>query len=310
MAQITLRQLEYFVAVADHGTVSGGAQAVMVSQSAMSSALAELERALGMTLLQRHRRGVTLAPGAAELLGRARILLEQAEDLRSIAQETSTALHGPLRVGCYTTLAPQMIGSNVRAFLDDHPGIDLSFFEGSDLELAAALYEGRCDVAITYDYQLAKLPGSQRLTSVPLTAAPPKALLPPGHALAGWPVSLRALAEHPLILLDLHPAAEYFLGFFRDRGLEPDVRFRTGSSQLVINLVAEGLGCALLTQVPQSRPEAQQSGLVVRELSDDLPALPVVALHSAGVQLSRRAVAFIAQCRRGQAGPAGNGSGA
>jgi DNA-binding transcriptional LysR family regulator len=302
MAQITLRQLEYFVAVADHGTVSGGAEAVRVSQSAMSSALAELERALGVTLLQRHRRGVTLAPGAAELLGRARTLLEQAEDLRSVAQETSTALHGPLRVGCYTTLAPQMIGSNVRAFLEDHPRIDLSFFEGSDLELAGALYEGRCDVAITYDYQLAKLPGSQRLTSVPLTAAPPRALIPPGHSLADGPVSLASLAEHPLILLDLHPAADYFLSFFRDRGLEPGVRFRTGSSQLVTNLVAEGLGCALLTQVPQGLSESRQGGPVIRELSDDLPALPVVALHPAGVQLSRRAAAFIAQCRRGREG--------
>lgn len=295
MAHITLRQLEYFVAVVDHGTVSAGADAVRVSQSAMSSSLAELERSLGVTLLQRHRRGVTLAPGAAELLGRARRLLEQAEDLRNLAQETGTALHGPLRVGCYTTLAPQMIGSNVRSFLEDHPGIELSFFEGSDLELAAALYDGRCEVAITYDYQL---PGAQRLTAVPLTAAPPKALLPSGHPLADGPVSLAALAEQPLILLDLHPAAEYFLSFFRERGLEPDVRFRTGSSELVTNLVAEGLGCALLTQVPRSCA-FPRGGPVVRELRDEVPALPVVALHPVGVQLSRRAAAFIAQCRKG-----------
>lgn len=302
MSHITLRQLEYFVAVADQGTVSGGAEAVMVSQSAMSSALAELERSLGVTLLQRHRRGVTLAPGAAELLGRARSLLEDVDDFRNTAQEARTALHGPLRVGCYTTLAPQMIGSNVRAFLEDHPQIDLSFFEGSDLELADALYEGRCDVAITYDYQLAKLPGSQRLTSVPLTAAPPKALVPPGHPLADGPVSLSDLAQHPLILLDLHPAADYFLSFFRARGLEPEVRFRTTSSQLVANLVAEGLGCALLTQVEQSRLDLLENGPVVRELSDVLPALPVVALHPTGVQMSRRAAAFIAQCQRGADG--------
>ena len=302
MAQLTLRQLEYFVAVADHGTVSGGAEAVMVSQSAMSSALAELERSLGVTLLQRHRRGVTLAPGAAELLGRARTLLDQADDLRNVAQETSTALHGPLRVGCYTTLAPHMIGSNVRAFLEEHPRIDLSFFEGSDLELLGALQEGRCEVAITYDYELTKLPGHQQLAAVPLTAAPPKALIPPGHPLSDGPVSLSDLAEQPLILLDLHPAAEYFLKLFRSRDLEPAVRFRTSSSQLVTNLVAEGLGCALLTQVPRTWPEAQHDGPMVRELSDDLPALPVVALHPAGVQLSRRASAVITQCRRNSGG--------
>lgn len=302
MAQVTLRQLEYFVAVADHGTVSGGAEAAMVSQSAMSSALAELERSLGVTLLQRHRRGVSLAPGAAELLGRARTLLDQADDLRNVAQETSTALHGPLRVGCYTTLAPHMIGSNVRAFLEENPRIDLSFFEGSDLELVGALHEGRCEVAITYDYQLTKLPGHQRLAAVPLTAAPPKALIPPDHSLVEGPVSLSDLAEQPLILLDLHPAADYFLSLFRSRGLEPEVRFRTGSSQLVTNLVADGLGCALLTQVPRAWSDSRHGGPMVRELSDDLPALPVVALHPAGVQLSRRAAAFIAQCRRSSDG--------
>lgn len=299
MAQITLRQLEYFVAVASLGSISAGAEEVRVSQSAMSSSLADLERALGVTLLQRHRRGVTLAPGAAELLARARTLLEQADDFRSAAQETSTGLHGPLRVGCYTTLAPQMIGSNVRGFLEQHPGIDLSFFEGSDLELVAALEEGRCEVVITYHYRLEQLPGAQRLTAVPLTAAPPRALIPPGHRMVDGDITLRELAGEPLILLDLHPAADYFLDFFRERGLEPEVRFRTSSSQLVANLVAEGLGCALLTQVAPNSLGASTGGPVVRDLVDDLPALPVVALHPAGVQISRRAAAFIAQCRRG-----------
>lgn len=297
MAQVTLRQLEYFVAVASLGSVSAGAEEVRVSQSAMSSALAELERALGVTLLQRHRRGVTLAPGGAELLSRARALLEQVDDFHSAAQETSTGLHGPLRVGCYTTLAPQMIGATVRPFLERHPAIDLSFFEGSDLELVAALEEGRCEVAITYEYRLGQLPGAQRMTSVPLTAAPPRALIPPGHRLLEGPVHLRDLAEEPLILLDLHPAADYFLDFFRERGLDPRVRFRTSSSQLVANLVAEGLGCALLTQVTPSSLGEASGRPVVRDLADELPALPVVALHPSGMQISRRAASFMAQCR-------------
>lgn len=298
MAQITLRQLEYFVAVAERGSVSGGAEEARVSQSAMSSALADLERALGVTLLQRHRRGVTLAPGAAELLGRARALLELTDEFRNAAQESGSGLSGPLRVGCYTTLAPHMIGSNVRGFLEAHPAIELSFFEGSDLELVGALQEGRCEIAITYDYRLDRLPEPQRLGVVPLTAAPPRALVPPGHALADGPISLVDLAAEPLILLDLHPAADYFLSFFRERDLEPEVRFRTSSSQLVANLVAEGLGCALLTQVAHAAP-GSPGGPVARELDDNLPALPVVALHPAGVRLSRRAAAFIAQCRRG-----------
>lgn len=297
MSDITLRQLEYFVAVCESGSVSAGAERSHVSQSAMSAALAGLERALGTDLLQRHRRGVTLTPGGAELLARIRSILAEVDDLHTIASDIGGALSGPLRVGCYSTLAPALMPKTIEGFVRHNPDVALSFFEGSDMELLSALSRGECELVITYDYAEAHFAEPNAMNRIPLTGAPPKALVPTEHPLAEGPVSLADLAIEPLILLDLYPSAEYFLKLFVDRGHEPIVRFRSKSNQLVMNLVAEGLGCAVLTQLGSGGDVVAGGGATVKAFSDDLPALPIVAFHPAGVRLTRRARTFLDSCR-------------
>ena len=101
-ARFTLRQLEYFVAVAEAGTVTAAAEQVHLSQSAMSTALADLERVLGVQLLVRHHaRGVTLTPSGEELLISARLLLRQADDLDMSAHSLGEGLEGRVRLGCF-----------------------------------------------------------------------------------------------------------------------------------------------------------------------------------------------------------------
>lgn len=297
MPNVTLRQLEYFTAVAEAGSVSKGARDALVSQSAMSAALAELEKSLGTTLFQRHRHGVTLTPGGIRLIARARSLLAQASDLESVASEIDDSLRGPLRIGCYSTLAPSMMAPTVESFLRANPEVELSFFEGSDQELLLALRQGECELAITYDFKLARFNKDQALMRIPLTSAPPKAIIPLGHPLADHKISLRDLVAEPLILLDLAPAAEYFLGIFESRGLTPHVRFRTKSIQLVQNLVAHGLGCSVLTQAKPAEDLGRTEKLLVRDVSDDLPPLPIVALYPDNVRPTQRVEVFVKHCR-------------
>lgn len=297
MGDLTLRQLEHYVAVAETGSVTVGASKAHVTQSAMSASLSELEKSLGTALLQRHRRGITLTPAGHALLAKVRRLLEEVNELHATAREIDSSLRGPLTVGCYSTIAPSLMPKAIQTFLTHHPEVDLRFIEGSDEDLLESLLQGRCEIVVTYDYRLERFSARQTLALEQLSAAPPRAVLPEGHSLAQHDIGLADLANEPLIMLDLAPAGEYFRGMFESCGLEPRIRFTTKSHQLVLSLVAQGLGCALLTQVGSPMGSAPPPGLTVQRLTDELPPLPIVALSPQGIQRTRRTEAFIEHSR-------------
>lgn len=298
MSDVTFRQLEHFIAVADQGNVTGGATQAHVSQSAMSASLTALEKALGTAVFQRNRRGVSLTPAGHALLRKARRLIEEVDELHATAHELDTSLQGPLIVGCYTTLAPSLMPSVITSFLEAHPKIDLRFIEGSDDELVEALHQGRCELLLTYDYRLERFFPHRALQKEYISAAAPYAVVPADGPLARQEsVGLAELAAEPIILLDLAPAPEYFLQIFDTFELKPQIRFRTKSHQLIFGLVARGLGSSILTQVVTPSGAAPLRDVAVKPLTNDLTPLPIVALSAAGIRRTQRAEAFVRHTR-------------
>ena len=114
----------------------------------------------------------------------------------------------------------------------------------------------------------------------------------------GKTVALQQLAAEPLILFDLPPGGEYFLSIFAEAEVQPRVRFRTTSYELVRSLVARGLGYSILSQ--RTHIETSYEGLryEVRELKGKHPGLTVHAVTLGDIPLTRRAQAFVPQCRR------------
>ena len=123
MSEITHRQLEYFVAVADAGTVTGAARNLHLSQSALSMALSDLEGALGVQLLVRGRRGVHLTQAGRGVLSDSRRLIAGVADLHNSARDFQESMSGRLVVGCYSTLSPLLLPAVIDAFTTDHPDV-------------------------------------------------------------------------------------------------------------------------------------------------------------------------------------------
>jgi DNA-binding transcriptional LysR family regulator len=306
MARITLRQLEYFVAAAETGSVTAATNRVYLSQSAISSALAELEETLGVQLFIRHARGLTVTPIGRQILLEARQLLASVDDLHDSARDLSGSFSGKLAVGCYSTLASLLLPQVIDAFLTAHPAVDLDFVTGSHTELLAKLRDGSCDVALLYDYDFATdlLPAD--LTKVVLRSIPPHAVLPEDHPLAKRAsVPLTALVDEPMILFDLPPGGEYFKSLFEMRSMTPNIRFRTTEFELVRALVARGMGYSILTQHTAIDVSYENRRFVTRLIEDAPRGLNVVAAHLSGVRLTRRASAFIEQCEQSLMTPGG-----
>lgn len=299
MARVTLRQLEYFVAAAETGSVTAAASRVFLSQSAVSTALAELEESLNVQLFIRHARGLTVTTVGRQILLESRQLLGQVDELHSSAQDLSGSFSGKLSIGCYSTLAPLLLPRVIDAFLTEHPGVDLDFSVGSHTELRDKLRAGTCDVALLYDYDFATDLFPADLTKLTLRSIPPHVVLPPNNKLAKLKsIPLEELVGEPMILFDLPPGGEYFKSLFTQRGMTPTIRFRTTEFELVRALVARGLGYSILTQHTDINVSYENKEFVTRPLKDVTRGLAVVAAHLTGARLTRRASAFIEACEQ------------
>ena len=286
----TIRQLQYFAAVAQTGMMSTAAARCHVSQSALSLAITELERSLGVKLLVRQRaKGAELTPAGARVLELAEVLLTQARQLQERAEvESGTKLDGERAVGCYTTLAPQFLPPLLTGFKQVCPAVVLEFSEYAQPELQRELREGVLELALLYEHQL-----DTDLEFVVVDTLYPYVLLPADHRFAhDKAVSLAALAEEPMILFDVQPSRENWLRITRELALEPVIGHRTHNFELARCLVGRGLGYAPLFQRPQLDLTYEQRPVVAKPVTEHVPPTRVVLAYPAGTNLTARARRF------------------
>lgn len=285
----TLKQLAYFAAAAESGTVSAAARRLHVSQPSISAAIRALETGFAVTLFQRrHAKGVALTPAGRRLYAEARSLLAHAQDFQGAARVEGEAVAGALELGCFVTLAPFFLPALLQGFSRAHPAIQVRHREGDHAGLCRGLLGGAFDLALLYD-----LGFEDGIEAEPIASVPLRAVLPAGHKLARRrAVPLAELAPLPLVLLDLPQSADYFLALFRARGLEPNIRHRTTSFELVRGLVAGGHGYSLLNLAPAHDRTYDGGQVAVRPLDRSVPPLKIVAARAAQARASRRTLLF------------------
>ncbi|MFS8100547.1 LysR family transcriptional regulator [Lentzea alba] len=293
LPNVTLRQLEYLIAVAETGSLTTAALRCHVSQSAISLALSELERVLGLQLVVRSpRRGAALTAAGTQVLADARRVVGAMGELGAEARGLREHVSGVLTVGCYTPIAPFHLPAAIATFERAHPAVSVRFVEGSLPEIQEDLIAGRCEVAFLYDQDL--MPGIAFRT---LYDQPPKVLLPGGHRLRRRrAVALRELADDPFVLLDVPPSERYFRSVFAAAGVEMVVTHRARSFELARSLVARGIGYSITVQQPVVTSSYEGLEVVAVPLRDAVPTTPVVLGWAGDGPLTRRAQAFAEHC--------------
>ena len=255
--RFTLRQLEYFVAVGECGSIAQAAERLNISSPSISTAVSQLEAEFGLQLfVRRHAHGLALTQAGARFLEQARDLLSRAASLNGLANDITGTVRGPLNVGCLVTFAQIVLPRVRRGFVDRYPEVEFRQFERDQAEIFEALRSARLDVALTYDLNI-----PDDLTFVPLMDLPPFAMLGDGHPLAGWAsVTPAELAGHPMVLLDLPMSADYFLSFFSEAGVSPRIVERTRDMAVMRSLVANGFGYSVANIRPRDElsPDGQR----------------------------------------------------
>ncbi len=240
--RFTLRQLEYFVAVGEMGSIALASEKVNVSSPSISAAISQLEKEFGIPLFVRqHAQGLSLTQAGRQMLDQVRLVLREAGALVDLAGDISGAVRGGLHIGCLVTFAQLVLPAVRQSFQAAYPEVLSRQTELNQADIFSALRRAEIDVALTYDLQL-----PADLVFETLLELPPYAIVGVDHPLVGAEeVSVEELAEHPMVLLDLPYSSEYFLSFFVTAGVPAVVAERTRDMAVMRSLVANGFGFSI-----------------------------------------------------------------
>ena len=243
-----LKQLAYFVRVAELGSFTRAAEALGVTQPALSRQVRQLEVELRQSLLVRNGRGALPTEAGKLLLAHGRGILHQVQRAHEELGRVRGALAGRVAVGLPTSLARVLTVPLTRAFRQAMPEASLSISEGLSVALLESLLNGRLDIAVLYNAQAgADLDITPLMVEeLVLVQARPPGLAedpPPGA------IALRALAELPLVIpsrpnaIRMHVESE-----LAGIGCRPRIALEIDGVSAILDLVADGAGSAVLSR--------------------------------------------------------------
>lgn len=247
--QPTLKQLQYLVALREHGHFGKAAAACFVTQSTLSAGLRELETLLGVTLVERTRRVVRFTALGEKIADKAVRVLREAEDLAELARSEGQPLHGELRMGVIPTIAPFLLPAMLPRLRSEWPNLKLFLREETSQAACEALQRGQLDcVLLALPYACGEIE-SATLFDDPLFIA-----FPAGEAPDTGEVGVESIDEKRLLLLeDGHCLKDHALSACNRPDLRAHAAMMGTSLHTLVQMVDNGLG---LTFIPAMALEA------------------------------------------------------
>lgn len=292
MTCLDLRQLEYFLAVVEHGGVHRAARALHVAQPSLSQALRKLEKDLGAELFHRVGRGLVLASAGDALVGPARTILREVESARNAVRDVTAVRGGTIEIAAQSDLSADPLSVWVARFRTVYPEVRFRIDEREEPgDVAALVRSGACELGILS----APLPNAELVGEV-LVDQRLVLACPPGTE-PQWsdPVSIASLSNVPFVLGEKGTAGRDFVETaLREHGVEPTVVVEVRQRAAVLPIVQAGGGVAVLPL--RIAVEAMHRGVVVRELAPSLTR-GIGVLHRAS-PLTPAAQTFLAHAKQ------------
>ena len=240
---MTLRQIRHFIAVAESGSISAAAQAVFISQSALTLAIQQLEEEIGVSLFSRHAKGMSLTHQGHQFLRQAHLILATVENAKSSLQQSTAQVAGQLTIGVTSLVAGYYLADLITRFQRAYPNVTTRVVEDERPYIEHLLVSGEIDVGVLI---LSNLEDRHALQTEVLTHSPHRLWLPARHGLLeSDSISLADVSREPLIQLDADEMGLHAQRIWSRAGLAPQVSLRTASVEAVRSLVAAGLGLSI-----------------------------------------------------------------
>ncbi|MFJ8026914.1 MULTISPECIES: LysR family transcriptional regulator [Streptomyces] len=295
---LNLERLRTLDALARHGSVSGAAEGLHVTTSAVSQQMSKLEREVGQQLLAKNGRGVRLTDAGRLLAEHAARILSQVELAQSDLEAQRGQVVGELRLSAFPTAARGLFPTALAALRADHPGLRVRSSELEPEAGVAGVIRGDLDLAVVLDWYNKPMPLPDGLVKAPILDDPADVAMPVGHRLADRAeVDLGDFADDEWITWGEGEFCHEWLMFtLRSRGVEPHIGHRAAETHTQLGLVAAGLGVCIapllgrhpmpdgVVTVPLRQAVRRHVYVIWRADADRRPSIraAVAALRAAG----------------------------
>jgi LysR family transcriptional regulator, hydrogen peroxide-inducible genes activator len=265
----TLKQLQYLVALQEHGHFGNAAEACFVTQSTLSAGLRELESLLGLTLVERTRRVVRFTPVGERIAVQARRVLAEADTLADLARAAGKPLSGELRMGVIPTIAPFLLPRLLPRLRAEWPDLKLYLREEVTASVCDSLQRGRLDcVLLALPYRCGEVESADLFEDRLFFAFPgnQKEELPD-------PVPPEAIDERNLLLLeDGHCLKDHALAACNRPELSAEASMLGTSLHTLVQMVDNGLGVTLLPEMAIEAGILNGTDVMTRPLDAERPS--------------------------------------
>ncbi|VVE30268.1 LysR family transcriptional regulator [Pandoraea terrigena] len=285
MANIDVRLLRYFIAVAETGHMTRAAERLGIGQPPLSQQIRVLETQLGVTLFERLPRGMALTDAGQAFLGDAYEVVRKLDQAVDDVRRVAAGIKGRLSVGLTSSAALHpFVPTVIRTFRSDAPAVSLMLDESSTSELLDGLRDGHLDVAFVRQPQ----GDTAQIVFVPVLEEPMVLAVPSAHPLARTgragkaAVPMTAIATQKLILYRRRTGQGLYdtiIAACHGAGFSPNIEQEAPRLLTTLSLVAAGLGVSV---VPASLMRMQVEGIVYRPLAP-APRAPLFCAHREGV---------------------------
>ena len=295
MASVTLRQIRYFVAVAEAGKISTAASMLGISPSAITEAIGELSTLSGMKLFDRHPRGLALTYEGHRLLAHCRNVVSAVANAGYAMTRPNSDIAGKINLAVSITISGYFLAPLLARFHQLFPAIEVSIQEAKRSDIEAGLASGQYQLGLLL---VSNLSARADLVSHVLVRSTRRLWLPPKHPLLDADViTLADVARLPYIQLMIDDAEASTHSYWKAHRLEPNIVARTESVEAVRSLVAFRTGVTILSDMMYRPWSLEGDRIEVREVAANIPTMNTGLAWPRSGALSTAARTFVDFCR-------------
>ncbi|MFA5968290.1 MAG: hydrogen peroxide-inducible genes activator [Sphingomonas sp.] len=264
----TLKQLQYLVALKDHGHFGRAAEACFVTQSTLSAGIRELESLIGVILVERTRRVVRFTPLGDRFVDKARRVLREAEELSDLARAAGRPLSGEMRMSVIPTIAPFMLPRILPRLRNDYPDLKLFLREETTGQACEGLHNGRTDcILLALPYACGDIAARPLFDDRLYVAFPEDEFQGPHPFVAASDIDQTRL----LLLEDGHCLKEHALAACNRPELRAEATMLGTSLHTIVQMVDNGLGVTILPEMAVNAGILDHTHVIARPLEADHP---------------------------------------
>lgn len=287
---ITMRQLRYFLAAAEHGQFSQAAVKVHVSQSAITTAVSQLETILAVKLFERQPHGVRLTAEGHKFRQHARHILDTLQDAVTQPSFLSHSLNGTVRIGASYTVLGYYLPTLLARFKGSYPQVEIDLVDMDRIAIEQGISDASLDLGLTI---ISNADVNQLFERHVLMRSRRQLWMATEHPLMSVEaISLAEIAEHAYILATVDEGESSAMRYWRSANLEPRIAFRTSSMEALRGLVAYGFGVTILSDMLYRPWSLEGRKIEARPITDAIPPMELGLIWHSTAGLSQVAKAL------------------